>query len=83
VEAISQADNLINQKNYNEAEKILLAQLNNESKAALTDTIKIKLAECYIGNGNSQKAKAIYEDMLKSSPKGEITPIAKKMLQQL
>ena len=81
--ALTQADNLINQKNYTDAEKILLTQLNNSSKAQLADTIKIKLAECYLGNGNSQKAKEIYEDMLKTSPKGELTPIAKKMLQQL
>ena len=80
---LSQADNLINQKNYNDAEKILLIQLNNNSKALLADTIKIKLAECYLGNGNSQKAKEIYEELLKTSPKGELTPIAKKMLQQL
>lgn len=81
--AITQADNLISQQNYTDAEKILLNQLNNSSKGSMTDTIKIKLAECYIGKGNSQKAKEIYEELLKTSPKGELTPIAKKMLQQL
>ncbi|MCE5304242.1 tetratricopeptide repeat protein [bacterium] len=45
--------------------------------------MKIKLAECYLENGDIVKAKAIYQEVLKSNPKSELTPIAKKMLQQL
>ncbi|HRS01951.1 MAG TPA: tetratricopeptide repeat protein [Bacteroidota bacterium] len=79
----NQADIYINQKNFSEAEKILISQLNKEPKSPNSDFIKIKLARCYLENGDTQKAKAIYENILRTSPKSEYSPIAKKMLQQL
>ncbi|MBP7214588.1 MAG: tetratricopeptide repeat protein [Candidatus Kapabacteria bacterium] len=79
----NQADSYINQKNFSEAEKILVSQLNKEPKSQNADSIKIKLARCYLENGDTQKAKAIYENILKTSPKSAYSPIAKKMLQQL
>jgi len=79
----NQADIYINQKNFSEAEKILISQLNKEPKSPNSDSIKIKLARCYLENGDTQKAKAIYENILRTSPKSEYSPIAKKMLQQL
>jgi|GEM_PF-1624200 len=82
-DVLNQVDTCINQKNFANAENILLTQLNKESNKTKSDTIKIKLAECYLENGDIVKAKAIYQEVLKSNPKSELTPIAKKMLQQL
>lgn len=81
--ALYNAEILINKSDFAEAEKILLEQLDKAPQKAISGKIKLKLAECYIGNGDSQKAREIYEELLTTYPKSELTPIAKKMLQQL
>lgn len=44
---------------------------------------KVKLAESLANSGKIKEARQIYQEILKQNPKSELTPIAKKMLQQL
>lgn len=44
---------------------------------------KVKLAQSLVNSGKVEEAKKIYKEILKQNPKNELTPIAKKMLQQL
>lgn len=44
---------------------------------------KVKLAESLANSGKKDEARKIYQDILKQNPKNELTPLAKKMLQQL
>jgi len=43
----------------------------------------VKLAESLANSGKIKEARQIYQEILKQNPKSELTPIAKKMLQQL
>lgn len=44
---------------------------------------KVKLAKSLANSGKIKEARQIYQEILKQNPKSELTPIAKKMLQQL
>lgn len=44
---------------------------------------KVRLAETLVNSGKVEEARKIYQEILRQNPKNELTPIAKKMLQQL
>ena len=66
------------------AENIIDKPFNNNSSTKESEAYeKVKMAETLINNGKVDEAKKIYQEILKQNPKNELTPIAKKMLQQL
>ncbi len=65
---------------------------NNNDKPTINNNLsikdneayeKVKLAESLANSGKLDEARKIYQEILKQNPKNELTPIAKKMLQQL
>lgn len=77
----------IENKNDNISEKNIDENQNNSEKIEepKTNSVheKIKLAESLINSGKKEEAKRIFQEILIQNPKSELTPIAKKMLQQL
>ena len=59
---------------------------NSPSNSKIKDSElyeKVKLAESLANSGKIKEARHIYQEIIKQNPKSELTPIAKKMLQQL
>lgn len=77
----------IENKSDNISEKNIDENQNNSEKIEepKTNSVheKIKLAESLINSGKKEEAKKIFQEILIQNPKSELTPIAKKMLQQL
>lgn len=60
------------------------SMINNNSSIKDNEAYeKVKLAESLANSGKLDEARKIYQEILKQNPKNELTPIAKKMLQQL
>lgn len=60
------------------------SMINNNSSIKDNEAYgKVKLAESLVNSGKLDEARKIYQEILKQNPKNELTPIAKKMLQQL